>query len=81
MNPQDFKLQWDTHIPEFPVTIEQVDLWFALHTGETISKGLLTTLSKWSRDKAAMGQEYLIRYTSKTMNNEKSRRRAQQVSQ
>ena len=73
MNPQEFKQQWDAHIPEFPVTPEQVDLWFALHTEAVLSKGLRTTFVKWDRDKASMDYDYLVRYASKSMNNEKSR--------
>lgn len=73
MNPQEFKKQWDTHIPEFPVTPEQVDLWFALHIEPILAKGLRTTFAKWDRDKPTMNYEYLVRYTSKTMNNEKTR--------
>lgn len=64
---------WDARLPEYPLAVEQAELWLAIHTKETLAKGLNITFSKWDRDKDKMDGGYLLRYASKTMNNIKAR--------
>jgi hypothetical protein len=74
MNPRDFQARWNNSIPEHPISIEQIELWLALHAADVVLKGFHATFVKWNRDKQKMDDNYLIRYASKTMNNEKTRR-------
>jgi hypothetical protein len=67
---------WNARIPEHPIALDQVNLWLALNTEEIVQMGISTTFAKWDREGSQMDEQYLIRYASKTMNNEKSRRRA-----
>jgi hypothetical protein len=79
MTAHEFQRTWNDHIPEFPVPIEQIDLWLALHTEAVVLKGITIMFAKWNRDKHKMNEEYLIRYASKSMNNETSRTAAKVI--
>lgn len=73
MNSKDIQQMWNDRIPEHPITVDQVNLWLALNTEPIVQMGIRTTFAKWERERAQMDEQYLIRYASKTMNNEKSR--------
>jgi len=64
---------WNASIGEHPLSVDQAEMWLVLHTEEIIRKGVQTTISKWQRENHTMSEDYLLRYTSKTMNNAKTR--------
>ena len=70
---QQLQTLWNSHIPSFPLSDVQADLWIYLHNDETLRRGMNATFSKWDRDHAKMDEGYLLRYASKTLNNIKSR--------
>ena len=76
MNSKDIQQMWNDRIPEHPITVDQVNLWLVLNTEPIVQMGIRTTFAKWDRERAQMNEQYLIRYASKTMNNEKTRQRA-----
>jgi hypothetical protein len=75
MTTEELRAAWDAHISKFPLSEEQAGLWLGLHNDETIMRGLNATFWKWNRDgfRLKMNEDYLIRYTSKTLNNIKAR--------